>query len=226
MKRNSREANLKYFKLASALNEKFRKELLEREAHFRGNVNSCSLISLNTKTPEKGVSGITERNAEKKLADFNPDEPKRKTPEKSLQSWIILNAIRNNHILPFGENLTFITSELAIVLEDNRRVVNDILAINENNDLVVVELKSARVNQVKEQAIEFKQVIQSGEYKIFFEDLTEAMTGKSWSGNVKCVIVWPTANGKSQKTQDTRHEKIEVYQYSENCSENYIFEKL
>ena len=220
MKKDNYEENLKYFKLANELNEKFSKKLLEMEAHFRGNVKSCSLISLNSETPEIGVSGIkTMEKAEKELSKFKP-EKHRDTPEKSLQSWIILNAIRNNHILPFGDNLTFITSELAIVLENNKRMVNDILAINENNDLVVVELKSARVNQVKDQALDFKKIIQSNEHKTFFKHLTELMTGKSWSGNVQCVIVWKKANGTPKPPQD-KYKEIEEYQYSGN----YTFEK-
>ncbi|MDL2331288.1 hypothetical protein LJC62_04720, partial [Odoribacter sp. OttesenSCG-928-A06] len=52
------EEKLKYFKLAKSLNEKFHKQLLEMEAHFRGSINSYSLISLNRNTPEKGKSGI------------------------------------------------------------------------------------------------------------------------------------------------------------------------
>jgi len=210
---------LEYFKLAKSLNEKFSEELLKKEAHFRGNIKSFSLISLNSKTHERGDSGIkTEKTAESKLLNFNPKVPHktRVTPEKILQSWIILNAIRNNHILPFGDNLTFITSELAIPLGTKRRIVNDILAINENNDLVVIELKSIRVNQVKKQALEFKQIILSDKYKTFFEDLTKLMTGKSWSGNVKCVFVWPKANGKPSE----KDKEIVEYQYSEN----YIFE--
>jgi len=218
---NHQEENLKYFNLANELNEKFSQKLLEKKAHFRGNVNSFSLVSLNSETPEIGVSRIkTVRKAEEELSKFNPKEPMRKTPEKSLQAWIILNTIQNNYILPFGNNLTFITSELAIVLEDKKRVVNDILAINENNDLVVIELKSIRVNQVKDQVLKFKkEVILSDKYKSFFEDLTKLMTRKSWSGNVKCVIVWPKRNGESQPQE--KYKEIEEYQYSEN----YVFEK-
>jgi hypothetical protein len=213
------EENLKYFKLAKELNEKFHNELLEKEAHFRGNINSFSLISLSRETPEKGVS-VTKENAEEKLLRFKPEPPKRETPEKSLQSWIILNAIRNNHILPFGDNLTFITSELAIQLE-NKKVVNDILAIDKDNNLVVIELKSIRVNQVKEQALEFKQIILSDEYKIFFKQLTELMTCKVWNGEIRCMIVWPKTSGKPQKPQE-KYKEIEEYQYSGN----YIFERL
>ena len=197
---------LKYFELAKKLNSAHGEELLRKRAHFRGNVNSCSLISLDSETPEIGESGITESNAKTKLSKFNPRKPKRKTPEKSLQSWIILSALRNNYILPFGKNLTFITSELAI-----KRVVNDILAINENNDLVVIELKTKRVNEVKDQALKFKDLI--WEDKEFFGQLTELMAERPWSGKIKCAVVWPKSGGRSQRISE-KHSDIEEYQYS------------
>jgi len=211
--------DLKYFELVKLLNEKWSEELLKKEAHFRGNISSFSLISLNSKTPEIGISKITtEEKAKEELSKFNPKEPERKTPEKSLQAWVILNAIRNDYILPFGKNLTFITSELAIVLEDNKRIVNDILAIDENNNLVIIELKSIRVNQVKEQAIKFKAIIES--QKDFFGELTKLMTGKSWNGNVKCMVVLPKANGKEQEIPK-KYRDVEEYQYYNK----YNFEK-
>ncbi|MDR2691452.1 MAG: hypothetical protein LBB73_04030 [Dysgonamonadaceae bacterium] len=201
---------LKYFKLAKQLNERFREELLKKEAHFRGNIKSCSLISLNRETPAIGISDIlTETAAESKLSEFEPQKPGLKIPKKYLQSWIILHAIKHNHILPFGDNLnlTFITSELAIVLRGNKRV-NDILAINENEDLVVIKLlcQENKKEQAKEQALEFKKIIEDEDEKDFFKELTKLMTGRSWSGNVKCVIVW------TKDAQNPRREEIEVYQ--------------
>ena len=212
---------MEYFQLAKSLNERFREELLKKEAHFRGSVNSLSLISLNKETPEMGVGNIkTEARAVEELQKFNPEKPKRNTPEKSLQSWIILNAMRNNNVLPFGDNLTFITSELAIVLEDGRKVVNDILAVDKDNSLVVVELKSERVNSVKEQALDFKGIIEARQE--FFKQLTELMTGKNWNGNVKCAIVWKKSHGTPQPAKD-EHKKIDVFEYSEHPN-HYTFD--
>jgi len=210
---------LKYFELAKKLNAMHREELVIKEAHFRGSMNSCSLISLNHETAEIGESGITEKNAARILTGFNPKSPGRPTPEKTLQAWIILNALRNNHILPFGDNLTFITSELASVNDD--KTVNDILSINETNDLVVIELKPERINKVKQQALKFKDIILSDK-EGFFKRLTELMTGKDWSGKVICAIVWPKAKGKARKVPK-KYMEVGEYQYIA-CSGNYTFE--
>ncbi|GAB6008462.1 PDDEXK family nuclease [Dysgonomonas reticulitermitis] len=170
-------------------------------------------MSLDPKTPEIGISPINRKNAEEKLLNFDPKEPVRKTPEKILQAWIIFNAIQNNNLLPFADNLTFITSELAIVLKDNKRIVNDILAIDKDNNLVVIELKSSRVNKVKEQATKFKEVIESEPF--FFRFLTKLMTDRDWSDTIRCVVVWPKAEGKV-KTTPQEYGNVEIYQYYDN----------
>lgn len=209
---------LRYFEMAKELNETFHEDLLKKEAHFRGNINSYSLISLNEETPEIGKTNIKSKYPKEKLDKFHPDKPKRITPEKSLQAWVILNAIRNDNQLPFGDNLTFITSELVIALEKGK-IVNDILAIDKENNLVVIELKSSRVNQVKQQALDFKEEIESR--KSFFQQLTKLMTGREWNGKIRCMVVWPKASGKTRRDIE-KYRKVEEYQYFDA----YKFEKV
>ncbi len=212
--REKRKHNrMEYFQLAKSLNCHFHDILAEKKAHFRGNTNSCSLVSLDPQTPEIGISKINKKNAESKLFGFNPKKPGRVTFEKELQAWIILNAIQNKYLLPFGDGLTFITSELAIVLKDNKRIVNDILAIDKDDNLVVIELKSLRVNEVKDQAIKFKEVIESD--PIFFSYLTELMTDRSWSGTIRCMVVWPKSEGKA-RAMSQEYGEVEIYEYYDN----------
>lgn len=210
------KTELMYFELAKQLNKEHHEKLYKINAHFRGNINSLSLISLDKKTPEIGISGIkSKEDAVEELSAFSPKKPNRGTPEKALQSWIILHAINNNNILPFGKNLTFITSELAIVI-GNKRIVNDILAINQHGDLVVIELKSKRVNEVKQQALDFKEIING--HKEFFAELTKLVTdGKEWNGEVRCMIVWPEARGEV-KSSGIKYPDIEEYVYEESYS--------
>lgn len=209
-RKHNRILELEYFQLAKSLNCDFHDILAEKKAHFRGNTNSCSLISLDPRTPEIGISNINKKNAEDKLLNFKPLKPARDTDEKTLQAWIILNAIQNNNILPFGNDLTFITSELAIVLEDKKRIVNDILAIDKDDNLVVIELKSLRVNEVKDQTIKFKEVIESD--PIFFSHLTKLMTDRHWNGSIRCMVVWPKSEGKTRAISP-EYEEVEVYEY-------------
>lgn len=206
--------NLKYFQIAKMLNDKYNGTLIQMKAHFRGNMNSYSLVSLDSVTPEIGISGLTKEYAKSELFKFSPQKPIRCTPEKVLQSWIILNAIENNYLLPFGENLTFITSELVIPLENNKRIVNDILAIDGDDNLVVIELKSLRVNEVKEQSLRFKEVIESRDDD-FFKELIKLMLGRNWNGKIRCMVVWPQKEGKKRPLSQN-YKDVEVYEYYEN----------
>lgn len=212
---------LKYFKIAKKLNEEFHSELLKIEAHFRGSINSYSLVSLNKKTPEIGIN-LKKEYSKEELLRFSPQMSEEKSaPEKKLQAWIILKTIQSNGLLPFGENLYFITSELALKpkVAEKRKIVNDILAIDNENNLVVVELKSERTNKVKAQAIAFKKEIEAD--SDFFMKLTHLMTNKKWNGNVRCVVVWPKVNNKARKTPE-EYKDIEEYQYYNE----YEFDKI
>lgn len=210
---------LKYFMLAKELNEKHHALLIEKRLHFRGNKNSVSLISLAKETAEKGIPNIKEiEKAESLLQNqINLEEPKRDTPEKVLQSWLIFNSMLNNGKLAFSNNLTFITSELVFankeeykLTKQKRDIRNDILAIDTDNNLCVVELKSARDNEVKRQTIEFEKVIQNE--TDFFHQLVHLFTNKKWNGHIRKIAVWPNTAGKS-RTQE--YLDVEEVNYSE-----------
>lgn len=210
-----------YFKCAKELNEEYHEELIAKRAHYRGSFNSIALISLDENTPEIGKSFRSKEGAKNGLLCFNPQEPRGKTtPEKKLQAWIILNSLNNENKLPFDANLTFISSEVAIVLDDNKRIVNDILALDEQGRLVVIELKTIRVTEVKEQTLRFKKVIE--ERKECFYELTRLMTGREWSGEVRCMVVWPATNGGKERACKPEYADVEEYVYSGN----YEFDKI
>ncbi len=192
-----------YFRIAEELNAENEAGLREKQWHFRGNCNSFSLISLSPKTPELGVSGLKSKkqgeNAfEWRLAKKIEKEPRRDTPEKKLQAWIIDSALNNSKKLPFGKNLTFLTSELAItnIYVKSKgvegKLVNDILAIDDNGTLWVVELKSDRNRKrLKEQVSDFMHLIALDQ--TFFQGLVSTLSATEYpfSGEVKSMIVWP-----------------------------------
>lgn len=192
----------KYFKIAKELNKKHHDDLVEKQWHFRGNCNSYSLISLSREMPEIGLSGLKSANLdfEKKAVKMNEKlngKLGRKTPEKELQAWIIARALDNDNKLPFGKNLTFLTSELAITSDvkgKKSRVVNDILAIDDQDTLWVVELKSARdQKRLKAQVAGFTHLIQ--ERPDFFNDLVCLLSesGHKYFKEVRGMVVWPDA---------------------------------
>jgi hypothetical protein len=197
------DKRLKYFKIAKELNIKFRKELKLKNAHFRGNIRGFSCVSLDEKTPELGIGrgGMKKpvEGIEKFLKNIHP--PKRRTPEKELQAYIIRKALDSNKKLPIGKNITYVTSELVSYKKQGKKVVTDILALNEKNDLVVIELKSSRnktklINQVND----FEACINRD--KQFFIKLVYLLTEKRWSGRVKKIIVWPLAKTSPRKWEN------------------------
>lgn len=206
------EDRLKYFRIAKKLNEDkdVKKILNDKKLHFRGNVGSFSLISLNQKTPEQGKAGFVN---EKKGVEFLENSidilleskkdkvdtgKSRPTPEKNLQAWIIDYAINHNHQLPFLTDLTFLTSELAFPTP-SKRFVNDILALDCEGNLVVIELKSARLKkELQTQVNEFCQII-ANEHDFFKELVILLLPERQWNGKIRKIIVWPDANNKSRE---------------------------
>lgn len=218
------EDQLKHFKTAKDLNEEFKEELTKRSLHFRGNLGSFSLISLDRKTPEQGKGGLVDyKQGCSCLSDINAIlESKlekielgksRPTREKELQAWIINFAINNDYTLPFSSGLKFLTSELAF--QKPRKIVNDILAIDQEGSLVVIELKSARhKTELEEQVNKFCDVI--AVEKSLFEELVKLLSPeKEWNGKVRKMIVWPDANGQQRNDWASDIEEVRYKEHSE-----------
>lgn len=206
---------LKYFKIAKDLNEKYHEELIIKKLHFRGNLNSFSLISVNQHSPELGIANrlTSIENATKKLKNYNEElvYPKRRTEEKNLQAYIINHAMEHQGVLPFG-NFIFITSELAIKIDNNNRIVNDILAIDSLNNLAIIELKSSRSNKVKIQTIDFENKVVKTQAN-FIKELVSTMSGITWNGKVRKIAVWSAPKNKLSKRKN-KFDNIELYNYT------------
>jgi len=186
---------LEYFQIAHCLNKKYEKELRVKKAHFRGNFNSFSLVSLNKETPMLGWSNLKKPEAGEKayegLESGSIKPPRRATREKELQAWIIAYAQRNSWVLPFGgkNKVRFLTSEITW---SGTKIVNDILGINKNRDLVVIELKSKRLlKELIGQVNSFCNIIYISKNRDFFKKLVKHLSGVVWSGKVVKMIVWP-----------------------------------
>lgn len=212
--------DLRYFRMAQELNEKFNERLKKKNLHCRGSLNSISLIALNPETPERGISNIKK---EEKFIDvlqkiesneIEIKEPKRNTPEKLLQAMTISKAIyENNHYLPFGEKIRFITSEFALK-NDKLKVVNDILGFSDDGYLYVIELKSARFKtELENQVKVFVKFIEDNVN--LFRDLLEIYELK-WDGkSIKKAIVWP----KENSLRKVFNNEIEEYVYDKDLLE-------
>jgi hypothetical protein len=163
--------NLKYFILAHHLNKEYKEILLKNCVHFRGNEGSMSMISISEEKPELGVpkcsykkytEGDIRNEIEQDINKIkNEPKPRRLTPEKNLQAWIIKHALNNDYKLPFDNDITFITSELAIENEEGRKIVTDILGYDKSsNRLCIIELKSDRqLTRLIEQVNRFEELV-------------------------------------------------------------------
>lgn len=121
---------------------------------------------------------------------------------------------KHSGYLPVGGKSHYLTSEIAITVAE-KKIVYDILAIDDEGNLCIIELKSNRDNKVKEQTINFEKVVLS---KIdFFEELISVISEIEWNGKVRKIAVWPKASGDVRKNDYPDVEEI-------NYIELYTFE--
>jgi hypothetical protein len=220
-----------FFKIAHELNNECKDKLKEKKLHFRGNVSSFSLISLDCETPEQGESGFKGKDAKEKARKFLHEKidsllasklqkiknrESRITREKELQAWIINYAINHEYQLPFSDGLTFLTSELAFTKPE--KIVNDILALDRDGTLVVIELKSSRDKTTLEGQVErfFKKIDCN---PAFFKELVKVLAPeKEWNSQIRGMVVWPDSkvwpNEHGQPRTDWKH-GIEEVRYKE-----------
>ena len=217
---NSSPLTTEYFKLVSTLNKDFEEILIEKQVHFRDSLNSFSLISLSKEKPELGIrcnfKSYTHTNDLDSLIKADIDKIKkengRSTPEKELQSWIIKYALKNKGRLPFNEDIHFITSELAIMNKEGKKIVNDILGYNKKtNQLCIIELKSDRLlTRLREQVDNFEQIIL--ENTTFFNELLFLNDIKfSNSFSIIKIVVWPY--NKTSPKKELKEVRVVEYTY-------------
>ncbi|MCK5706661.1 MAG: hypothetical protein KAI43_03330 [Candidatus Aureabacteria bacterium] len=223
------EINLEYFEQAKKLNKEHEDILRERNGHFRGNLKSLSLISLKKNTPECGKSGLNSKKVDvilinKKLDDIEKKGLGRRTREKELQAWIISYA-QNNSVLPFGNSIRFLTSEFAYGEKDymnGEKVVTDILGIDEENNLVVIELKTGRdKTELEKQIKEFCGLIE--QKKDLFKELVKLLLEVKWSEGIKKIIVWPYEKEPRTDWKDKEIIEIRYKEVIDNGKQNYKF---
>ncbi|SDN00332.1 hypothetical protein SAMN05421813_13238 [Daejeonella rubra] len=225
------EEELKYFKLAKELNKKHHTSLLENQLHFRGNLKSFSIVSVSQKSPECGKSGLISKEQAEKHLNVSPKHwlknPGRKTEEKNLQAFIINHSLNNNGILPFGD-FEFVTSEMVLKLSNGKKIINDILAIDSDNKLAIIELKSIRNNKVKQQAIEFEKKVRLDTTPLI-KELVKIITGKTWNGNIRKIAVWQAPKSQRPILSNNLLDEVELYNYvfdGERTNEYVIMDKV
>jgi hypothetical protein len=208
----------------------FKKELSHELLWLRPSVNGISAISCCEDTPQLGFSNISFCDL-KEIMEKHLSPPKRETPEKRLQSWLIQHALKSNGRLELldkilGGECWFVSDEIALKTASDK-VVADMLLVCVNSglaSLVNVELKSNRVMETFRQVICFRAALENPGLQDGWKRFAEVMTGQmfQWhpSQETRGVVIWPTVGKNSMHALANEKRKdfarVEVVGYREN----------
>lgn len=202
---------------------------MKGQVHFRPGVDGVSMVSLLPQSPQMGLPKIP------KIEKFKPQfselfekhcrqaKPERPTPEKELQSFLIAKAYRDpRRLLPFDAlELIFVTDEIPVHVENQEKVVCDLLAMRKNETgyvPVLIELKSSRdMKRLIEQVKSYARVIDL--YIEHYSNLFSALLGKKikLAGPCERWIVWPALWDEGDpRTGEFADEKIGIITYTKD----------
>ena len=216
---------------ARSISAEHRKQLdAERHrVHVRPTASGLTLVSILHETSQVGEAFT---HIDKLIGQLGAtyDEPRRKTPEKQLQSALIRNAHANERHLDALEKasertnepvqLLFVNDELAMSLRDGGRIVCDVLALRVDGGRsrpVLLELKSSRdLNQLIKQVVGYSTLLE--EHRDLFAAFYGAILGRDVhfdDGPPETWIVWPEATGheKDPREEELRVQGIRVVSY-------------
>jgi hypothetical protein len=187
----------------------FKDELSRKLLWLRPSVNGISAISCCEKTPQLGFTNISISNLAKKI-EKQLSPPKRPTPEKHLQSWLIQCALNSGGRLEvldkeLGGQYWFISDEIALKTA-SEKVVADLLLVRIDSDglasLVNAELKSNRVMETFTQVISFREALENPDLQEGWKIFAEVMTGQNFqwhpSHETHGVVIWPAVGGNQK----------------------------
>lgn len=232
------------------LNDSYFKKLIEARTHLRPTAKGVSLVSINELTPQIRARDIEEFLSVIKFDTHHrsdPEQPKRNTPEKALQSWLISDAYRNRGRMtsiekavqdkietPNDSEVFFVTDEIGLVSEETGKLVKcDILAIRREPKKdgsfywvpMQIELKSARkltelINQLESYENLFNK--SRAEFEKLFSLLLAPICGGEivfGSAQLEKWIVWPWSEKPNVgTTQQIVAKGIKEIQYKDRFS--------
>ena len=192
-----------------------------KNVHFRPGSKGFSMVGLLHDKPQLGVSGLTD--TKHTVAHFDElfkehcdgDGPIRKTPEKSLQSFLTRDAYAHGRHMDAIEEaskrtndpveLLFITDEIRLPHE-SANIVCDVLALRVDHGVetpVLLELKSGReLERLVGQVETYATLVDA--HEDLFADLFAATLGREvrFDGPTERWIVWPAAGWDRTKPYD------------------------
>lgn len=180
----------------------FKGELFRKLLWLRPSVNVISAISCCGDTPQLGFSNISLGNLEKKI-EKRLSPPRRPTPEKQLQSWLIQQALKSGGRLEvlekvLGGQCWFVSDEIALKTS-SEKVVADLLLVRVDSNglasLVNAELKSTRSMETFRQVICFRAALEDAGLQEGWKKFAEIMIGKKFEWHptqeTRGLVIWP-----------------------------------
>jgi hypothetical protein len=207
-------------------------DIFERYSfRLRPSVGSISLVSCSSSTPQLGFSNMTSgpilQKTLERMREGNAqlEPPSRPTPEKSVQSWLISQAMQNagrvesiEDAVADGHSYWFVSDEIALNAwgkngpeKKRERVVADMLLIRVNSqgesEIVNVELKSKRTAETHGQIHKFWHFMGPDQVKLWRE-FAEVMLGGNkprWKevGGSRGLVIWPEVSEQSKPNERT-----------------------
>ena len=227
-------------KIRSEQFQAFKDDLSRKLLRLRPSVNGISAVSCCEDTPQLGFTNISPRNVEA-ILEKPLSPPKRATPEKQLQSWLIQQALRSNgrlelldHIL--GGQYLFVSDEIALKTA-SEKVVADLLLVRIDSDglasLVNAELKSKRAMETFRQVLCFRKALDHPDLQNGWKKFAEVMTGQDFQWNpspeANGIVIWPAVGEKQKNVRANEKRKafprVDVvgYQFDSGAKE-YSFQ--
>jgi len=216
----------------------FEDELLRKLLWLRPSVNGISAISCCENTPQLGFSKISIRNLGTTL-EKDLTSPKRRTPEKRLQSWLIHQALKSGGRLKVLEDLLggqywFVSDEIALKT-GSKKVVADMLLVRVDCEgmasLVNAELKSKRSMETFRQVISFRDALECPGLQKSWREFANVMTGKSFQWNpseeTRGIVIWPAVENLTHARANTKrkdYERLDLIGYEDSGPNAYILE--
>jgi len=220
----------------------FKDRLSSKLLWLRPSVNRISAISCCGKTPQLGFSGIKLGKLQE-ILETQLSPPRRKTPEKQLQSWLIRQALASGGRLKalddvLGGEWWFVSDEIALTTASKIKLVADLLLVRvdagELASLVNFELKSKRAMETFEQVISFRAALEHPRLQEGWKRFAEIMTRKSFqwhpSRETHGVVIWPAVGkGKNPSkslahAKRTKYERVDVIGYLDPEISEYTLE--
>jgi hypothetical protein len=208
----------------------FKDELSLKLMWLRPSVYQISAISCCEETPQLGFPDISTCKLAK-IMEKRLSPPKRKTPEKRLQSWLIQQALKSGGRLEplediLGGQYWFVSDEIALNTA-SEKMVADMLLVRVDSDglasLVNAELKSKRLMKTFSQVICFRKALEDPGLREGWKTFAEVMTGQKFqwdpSQETRGLVIWPAVgkNPTEARANERRKDcpRVDVIGYQE-----------